>query len=110
MKTETMFGDLMGNMEEKQKELENKLAATEVIGKDPTGAVVVQANARKEIINISIDPEKLDLTNKDQIEDLTLLAVNDALSKADAEAKCLSESMVNDLLPGGLGGLSNLFG
>lgn len=100
----------MGNMEEKQRELELKLTGVELIGKDPSGAISVRANAKKEVINISIDPGKLDLTDKDQIEDFMLLAVNDALSKADEEAKKLSQNMVNELLPGGLGGLSNLFG
>lgn len=105
-----MFGDLMGNMEEKQREMEEKLAKVVVFGKDPSGAVSVEANAKKELLNISIDFGKMDLNDKEQIEDFVLLAVNDALAKADEEAKKMSQSMVNDLLPGGLGGLSNLFG
>jgi DNA-binding YbaB/EbfC family protein len=105
-----MFGDLMGNMEEKQRELDVKLTSQLVFGTDPAGAVKVEANAKKEVLNISIDADKLDLSDKEQVEDYVLLAVNDALSKADEEAKKMSQSMVNDLLPGGLGGLSNLFG
>ena len=105
-----MFGDLMGNMQEKQREMQEKLSSIQVTGSDPESAVTVIANGNKEIVNIEIDNSKLDLSDKEQVEDFVLLAVNDALAKATKEAEVLSQQLVNDMLPGGMGGLGNLFG
>ena len=39
-----MFGDLMGDMQAKQEEMKEKLAAIEVVGKDPEGAIIATVN------------------------------------------------------------------
>ena len=61
-------------------------------------------------MNIEINAEKLDLTDAEQLEDFILLAVNNALEKAGLQAEQLSQELVKNMLPGGLGGLGNLFG
>lgn len=105
-----MFGDLMGDMQAKQEEMKEKLAAIEVVGKDPEGAIIATVNGNKELLNIEINAEKLDLTDAEQLEDFILLAVNNALEKAGLQAEQLSQELVKNMLPGGLGGLGNLFG
>lgn len=106
-----MFGDLFGNFEEKQKELKKLLAdikIDEYAGED--NAIHVTANANREIVNISIDKEKIDLSDAEQLEDLLLITINRALEKAaEAEAE-ESQRLMQDMLPPGLGNLTNLFG
>ena len=105
-----MFGDLMGNMEEQQKELKAKLAEITVEAEAGDGAVKVTANANREIVNISIDKEKLDWEDQEQVEDLVMVAVNRALEKAAEKEAAETQNLIKDLLPPGLDNLPNLFG
>ncbi len=104
-----MFGDLMGNMGERQKELKKKLAEITVEAESGEGAIKVTANANREIINISINKEMLDWDDQEQVEDLLMVAVNRALEKALEKEAIESENLIKDMLPPGLGGLSDLF-
>ena len=105
-----MFGNLMGDMEERQKELKKKLAEITVEGEAGNGAVSATANANRELVNISYDPEKLDWEDKEMVEDLTLVAVNQALAKAAEREQAETQSLLKDMLPPGLGNMGNLFG
>jgi DNA-binding YbaB/EbfC family protein len=100
-----MFGDLMGNMEEKQKALQDKLKQIEIEAEAGDGAVVVTANGNKELLNIKIDQNKISLEDVEELEDLVLIAVNRALSEAGAKAEVESQALISDMLPPGLGGL-----
>ena len=102
-----MFGDLMGNMEAQQAALQEKLATIVVEAEIGDGAIKVQASGNKQIINISIDDTKLDLTDKEELEDLLLVAVNRALELAEEKAEAASQNLLKDMLPPGFG---NLFG
>ena len=101
---------MFGNMEEMQKEMKAKLAEITVNGEAGDGAVVVTANANREIINISIDPEKLDMEDKEQLEDLLMVATNRALEQAAAREQEEAQGMLKNILPGGLSGLGGMFG
>jgi nucleoid-associated protein EbfC len=101
---------MFGNMEEMQKEMKAKLAAITVTGEAGDGAVVVTANANREVINISLDPEKLDMEDKEQLEDLLMVATNRALEQAAAQEQEEAQGMLNNILPGGLSGLGGMFG
>jgi DNA-binding YbaB/EbfC family protein len=101
---------MFGNFEEQQKQMEEKLRAVIVYGSSGDGAVKVTANAAQDVTDISIDGSKLDTTDTDQLEDLVLLAVQEALEHAKEKASAASQDMINDMLPGGLGSLGNLFG
>jgi hypothetical protein len=105
-----MFGDLMGNMEEKQKAMRKKLAEITVEAEAGDGAVRVQANANREIINIAIDREKLDWEDTEMVEDLVTVAVNLALERAAEKESEESERLIREMLPPGMEGLSGMFG
>ena len=105
-----MFGDLLGNMEEKQKEIKKKLAEMTVEAESGDGAVKVTANANREIVDLSIDRSKIDLQEEEQLEDLLLVALNRALERAAEKESEETQRMMQDLLPPGLGGMSDLFG
>ena len=105
-----MFGDLLGNMEEKQKAMKEKLNAiilTEEIG---DGAIQVSSNANREITNISIKKEAIDLEDMEQLEDLLIEGINRVLEKAAEKEAIESQKMMKDMMPPGLGGLGDLFG
>ena len=48
------------------------------------GMVTVKATGKKEILEINIKPEAVDPDDVEMLQDLILVAVNDALAKADA--------------------------
>ncbi|MEL6987725.1 MAG: YbaB/EbfC family nucleoid-associated protein [Bacteroidota bacterium] len=100
-----MFGDF----KEKQEEMLQKLAAITVEAEAGDDAVIVEANANKEIINITIDNTKVDLSDKEQLEDLILIAVNRAIELAKSKEQEATQNMIQDLLPPGMGDLGNLF-
>lgn len=95
----------MGNMEEKQKALQEKLKQIEIEAEAGDGAVVAKVNGNKVLLNIKIDQNKISLEDVEELEDLVLTAVNRALEEAGAKAETESQSMISDMLPPGLGGL-----
>jgi hypothetical protein len=105
-----MFGDLMGNMEERQKEMKAKLAEMTVEAEAGDGAIKVTANANREIVNISINKEALDWDDEEQVEDLMMVAINRALEKAAEKEAAETENLIKDMMPPGFGGLSDLIG
>lgn len=101
-----MFEDLLGNLEKQQQMMQQKLAEIVVEGNSGDNAVVVQATAELLVKNIKIDPEKVDLSDHEQLEDLVLVAVNEALEAAKKAAAAESGKLFEGLMPpGGLDGL-----
>jgi hypothetical protein len=105
-----MFGNLLGDMEERQKELKKQLAEVKVEGEAGGGAVMVTANANREILNIRFNKEKLDWEDAEMVEDLSIAAINDALAKAAVREQEETQKLVKDMLPPGLGSMGSLFG
>jgi len=82
-----MFGDMQGMMA-KLKEAQAKIEETKlrlntimVDGDSGNGAVVVTVTANREIKNIAIDDELLE--DKEALEDYLIIALNNALKKAN---------------------------
>jgi DNA-binding YbaB/EbfC family protein len=100
-----MFGNMFGDMEAKQQELKAQLATMTVEAEAGGGAIKVVANANRQIQNISIDKSKLDWDDTEQVEDLLLAAINNALEQAAAKEAEETQRLVQDMLPPGLGGL-----
>ncbi len=84
-------------MEEQQKALEEK----EFTGTAGGGAVSITINGKKVVTKVEIDPDACDPDDVETLQDLVMLAINDAASKADEAA----ESMMGRFGGGmGLGG------
>ena len=66
-------------MEKVQAEIEDKTVEATAGG----GMVSVTANGKKEIISLKINPEAVDPDDVETLEDLVMVAVNDAINKAD---------------------------
>lgn len=102
-----MLDNLMGNLSNKQEEIQKELKETIIDAQIQDGAIKVQVNADKEILNITIDDQKLNMSDKEQIEDLLITVINDAIAQAKEKEQALSGKLLGDILPPGFG---NLFG
>lgn len=79
------MNNMMKQMQKMQKQMEEaqaKIDQTEVEASAGGGMVTVKANGKKEILSVVIDPEVLDPEEVDMLQDMILVAVNDALNKA----------------------------
>lgn len=101
---------MFGNMEEQQKMLKEKLSSIVIETEAGDGAVKVTANANREILNIAIDKTTIDLEDLEQLEDLLLVAINRAIEKASLTEAEAAQNLLKDMLPPGLGNLTDLFG
>lgn len=97
-----MFENLLGSFEQKQQEMMDKAKA--IVVETEVGGVRVTANGSKEIVNISITDASI-LTDKEQLEDLLMVAINRALSQAGEQAAEETQKMMSSMLPPGLSGL-----
>jgi len=69
---------MQAEMEKVQEELEDK-----VVEGTAGGGVTATANGKKEILSLKISPDAVDPEDIETLEDLVMVAVNDAVKKAD---------------------------
>lgn len=100
-----MFENLFGNLEEQQEALREKLESIELESSVSDGAVIVKGNAKREILDIHIDQNKIDMTDMEQLQDLLVMAVNDLILMASEAEHEESQKLINKMMPPGLGGL-----
>ena len=97
------LGNLMKQaqmMQENMKKMQEQLAAMEVEGQSGAGMVKVLMNGRHDVKRVSIDPALLK-EDKEMIEDLLAVAMNEAASKAEATSQQKMAGMTAGLgLPG----------
>jgi DNA-binding YbaB/EbfC family protein len=105
-----MFGDLMGNMQEQQEQLREKLRSVTVQGQAGSGAVVVTAYATGEITDLVINDSKVDVTDTEGLQDLIIVAINEALKLAKETEQREAQGMLSGMLPPGMDQFKNLFG
>ena len=89
---------LMQQAQAMQKELEKaneQINATEFEGSASNGLVKVTINGENRILSVNIDPSILNPDDKEMIEDLIMIAVNDAVDKAEELKKDRFGSMVS---------------
>ncbi|MDY0323749.1 MAG: YbaB/EbfC family nucleoid-associated protein [Candidatus Carbobacillus sp.] len=82
--------NMMKQVKKMQQEMEKAQEALKhktVVGTAGGGAVTVEMNGHKEVQKITLTKEAVDPEDLSMLEDLLVLAVNDALSKADALAQ-----------------------
>lgn len=86
-------------------EVKKRLDAISVSGSVEGGKITVTANANKVIQSVNIDPEFLKDTDKEELEELLVTAINKAMEQADN----VSQSEMAAVTKSMLGGLGNLF-
>lgn len=74
-------------MQKKMQEAQAKLAQTEVEGTSANGKVKVVINGKSEMKKLSIDKELVSVDDIEMLEDLIVVAYNDAHTKVEALAE-----------------------
>ena len=85
-----------------QREMQKKQAALEAEEFTVTkgGAVTVVVKGDKSIVSISIDKDALDPDNKEMVEEMIAMSINEAIEQIRAKEEEISSSV-----SGGMGGL-----
>lgn len=99
-KTKVMLGDMMGKLhaaQQKIEEIKNRLDTITVIGE--AQGIKVFVNGNKLVTNIDVPQIIIEDSDKEQIEELLLLAVNRGLEKAEKIAQSENTSALKGVLP-----------
>ena len=70
-------------MQEEMEKIQTEIEAKEVTATSGGGMVTVVATGKKEIKEITIKPEVVDPDDIETLQDLIIVAVNDAINQAD---------------------------
>ena len=65
------------------------------------GAVTVVLKGDKTVVSVSVDEDAFDKDNKEMVEEMIVLAINEAQEKIDEESEAINEKITGR--PGGLG-------
>jgi DNA-binding YbaB/EbfC family protein len=103
-----MFDKLM-EAQQKAGEVKQRLDAITVIGTAEGGKITVTANGNKVIKSVVIDEEFLKDADKEELEELLVVAINKAMEQAENVSQSEMAAMTSAML-GGMGGLGNMFG
>ena len=94
---------MMAQAQKMQRELKKAMAALAekefVVSKG--GAVTVTVLGNKEIKSIEIDKDAFDEENREMIQDMIALAINEAIGQIEEEAEEINERITGQ--PGGFG-------
>jgi len=100
-----MFDKLM-QAQQKAGEVKQRLNAITVTGVAEGGKITVNANGNKVIQSVIIDDYLFKEADKEQLEELLVIAINKAMEQAENISQSEMAAMTKDML----GGLGNFFG
>ncbi|WP_312362347.1 YbaB/EbfC family nucleoid-associated protein [Sphingobacterium sp.] len=98
--------DKLFEAQQKAEEIKKRLDSISVSGEAEGGLIRVVATANKEIKEVIIDPVFLSNADKEELEELLVVALNKAIVQAENISKAEMQAASKDML-GGLGGLFN---
>lgn len=101
--------DKLFQAQQKAQEIKARLDNISVYGEAEGGKIKVVATANKEIKEIAIDPIYMENVDREQLEELLVVALNKALVQAEQVSQGEMQAATQDVL-GNLGGLGDLFG
>lgn len=88
-------------MQRKMEEMQAELETREVEATAGGGAVSVTANGKKEIVKVAIKPEVVDSDDVEMLQDLIMVAVNEALRQVDEMTRIEMEKLTGGFsIPG----------
>ncbi|MDR6737952.1 MULTISPECIES: YbaB/EbfC family nucleoid-associated protein [unclassified Sphingobacterium] len=98
--------DKLFEAQQKAEEIKKRLDSISVSGEAEGGLIRVVATANKEIKEVIIDPVFLSNADKEELEELLVVALNKAIVQAENISQAEMQAASKDML-GGLGGLFN---
>jgi len=98
-----MFDKIM-QAQAKAGEVKKRLDAITVSGSAEGGKITVTANANKVVQSIRIDPEFLKEADKEELEELLVIAINKAMEQAENVSQTEMAASAKEMF-GNLGGL-----
>jgi DNA-binding protein YbaB len=101
--------DKLFEAKQKADEVKKRLDGIIVSGSAEGGKISVTATANKVVQSISIDEDFIKSADKEELEELLIVAINKALEQAESIHQSEMAALSRDMM-GGLGGLGNLFG
>jgi DNA-binding YbaB/EbfC family protein len=101
--------DKIFEAQQKAGEVKKRLDDITVSGTAEGGKITVTANGNKVLQSVTIDEVFFKEADREELEELLIVAVNKALEQAENVSQTEMAAMTKDML-GGLGGLGNLFG
>jgi DNA-binding YbaB/EbfC family protein len=99
-----MFDKLM-QAQQKAGEVKKRLEGITVSGSAEGGKITVTANGNKEIQSVLIDDDFFKDADKEQLEELLVIAINKTMEQADNVSQSEMAAMTKEMF----GGLGNLF-
>jgi DNA-binding YbaB/EbfC family protein len=84
---------MQAQMDAVQADLEQKEVETTAGG----GAVAVKVNGKKEVLSVKIDPEVMDKDDPEMLQDLIVVAVNEALRQMEEISQAEMEKVTGGL-------------
>ncbi len=93
----------MQAMQNKMEEVQDELNKREVEATAGGGAISVTVNGKKEIISIKIKPEVVDPSDVEMLQDLVMVAANEALRQMEEISQCEMGKITGGLSIPGLG-------
>lgn len=100
--------DKLFQAQQKAEEIKKRLDSISVSGEVEGDLIRVVATANKEIKEVTIDPVFLSNADKEELEELLVVALNKAIAQAENISQAEMQAASKDML-GGLGGLGGLF-
>lgn len=97
-----MFGNMLGKLQEaqeKMKEVQERLDSVSVKGEAGNGEVEVIVSGSKQIKDVSIAQSLIDRGDHEEVEDKVLMALKQAMEKAENVAKSESGDLMKGVLP-----------
>ncbi len=101
--------DKLFEAKQKAEDLKKRLDGITVSGSAEGGKISVTATANKVVQSITIDEEFLNSADKEELEELLIVAINKTMEQAENIHQSEMAALSRDML-GGMGGLGNLFG
>ncbi|HTE01782.1 MAG TPA: YbaB/EbfC family nucleoid-associated protein [Mucilaginibacter sp.] len=98
--------DKLFEAQQKAGEVKQRLDTITVLGMAEGGMIKVTANGNKVIQSVLIDDEFLKSADKEELEELLMVAINKALEQAENVSQSEMAVLTKDMF----GGLGNLFG
>jgi nucleoid-associated protein EbfC len=98
-----MFGDMMSKLQDMKKSMEEAKARLENISvkvEDRNKEISIIINGNKKIKDLKINERLTKTENKEELEDILLITINQAIEKAETIYESEMKGMAKGLLPG----------